>query len=123
VRAEPERYELHYQDETHLQTNPSLCRVWHRRGTQPTLPGVGTKRRVRVFGSVEALVRTRIERVRAAQDTAGFVRYLQLLEVHQQAVQREIYLGLDNGSAHTSQQSVPALAARKDWLQVLWLAK
>jgi transposase len=123
VRAEPARYELHFQDETHLETNPYLCRVWHRRGTQPTLPGVGTNRRVTVFGSVEALCRTRIELVRAAQDTAGFVRYLELLEAHQQAVQREIYLVLDNGSAHTSQRSVQALAARKAWLHVVWLAK
>ena len=123
MRAEPTRYELHFQDETHLETNPYLCRVWHRRGTQPTLPGVGTNRRVTVFGSVEALGRARIELVRAAQDTAGFVRYLELLEAHQQAVQREIYLVVDNGSAHTSQLSLQALAARKAWLHVVWLAK
>jgi len=84
---------------------------------------VGTNRRVTVFGSVEVLGRTRIELVRAAQDTAGFVRYLELLEAHQQAVQRAIYWVLDNGSAPTSQASLRALAARHDWLQVLWLAK
>ena len=123
MRAAPQRSELHYQDETHLETNPYLCRVWHRRGKQPTLPGVGTNRRVTVFGSVEALARTRIELVRAAQDTAGFVRYLELLEAHHLAVQREIYLVLDNGSAHTSQVSLQALAARRDWLHVVWLAK
>jgi DDE superfamily endonuclease len=123
VRAEPERCELHFQDETHLETNPYLCRIWHRRGHQATLPGVGTNRRVTVFGSVEALGRARLELVRAGQDTAGFVRYLELLEAHQQAVQREIYLVLDNGSAHTSQASLQALAARRDWLHVLWLAK
>ncbi len=27
-------YELHYEDETHLETNPYLGRVWHRRGEQ-----------------------------------------------------------------------------------------
>jgi DDE superfamily endonuclease len=123
VRADPERSELHYQDETHLETNPYLCQVWHRRGTHPTLPGVGTNRRVTVFGSVEALGRARIELVRAAQDTAGFVRYLECLEARQQAVQRAVYLVLDNGSAHTSQGSLQALAARQDWLHVLWLAK
>ena len=122
MRAAPARYELHFQDETHLETNPYLCRVWHRRGKQPTLPGVGTNRRVTVFGSVEGLGRTRIELVRAAQDTAGFLRYLELLEVHQQAVQRAIYRVLDNGSAHTSTQSLQALAARRHWLPVLWLA-
>lgn len=123
MQAAPERYELHFEDETHLETNPYLCRVWHRRGHQATLPGVGTNRRVTVFGSVEVLGRTRIELVRAAQDTAGFVRYLELLEAHQQAVQREIDLVLDNGSAHTSQGSLQALAARHDWLHVVWLAK
>jgi len=123
VRAEPERYELHFQDETHLETNPHLCRTWHRKGQQPTLPGVGTNRRVTVFGSVEVLGRARVELVRATQDTAGFVRSLELLEAHQQAVQREIYLVLDNASVHTSQESLQALAARQAWLHVVWLAK
>jgi transposase len=123
VRSEPERCELHFQDETHLETNPHLCRTWHRKGKQPTLPGVGTNRRVTVFGSVEALGRARLELVRAAQDTAGFLRYLDLLEEHHQAVQREIYLVLDNGSAHTSIISRQALAQRRDWLHVIWLAK
>jgi hypothetical protein len=123
VRLEPERYELHFQDETHLETNPHLCRTWHRRGEQPTVPGVGINRRVTVFGSVEALRRGRIELVRAAQDSAGFVRYLELLEAQHQAVRREIYLVLDNGSAHTSGLSTQALRAREAWLHVIWLAK
>ncbi len=123
VRQNPERAELHFQDETHLETNPHLCRVWHRKGQQATLPGVGSNRRVTVFGSVEALGRGRIELVRAAQDSAGFVRYLELLEARHQAVGREMYLVLDNGSAHTSQVSQQALTKRKDWLHVIWLAK
>ena len=123
MRAESERSELHFQDETHLETNPYLARTWHRKGKQPTVPGVGINRRVTVFGSVEALGRARVELVRAAQDTAGFVRYLELLDGHHQAVQREIYLVLDNGSAHTSRLSTLALRAREDWLHVIWLAK
>ena len=123
MRAEPERYELHFQDETHLETNPYLCRTWHRTGQQPTLPGVGTNRRVTVFGSVDVLRRARVELVRAAQDSSGFVRYLELLETHHQTVQREIYLVLDNGSAHTSALSTQALVQRRDWLHVIWLAK
>ncbi len=123
MRAEPEKYELHFQDETHLETNPHLARTWHRKGQQPTLPGVGTNRRVTVFGSVDVLRRARVELVRAAQDSAGFLRYLELLETHHQAVQREIYLVLDNGSVHTSELSAQALAQRRDWLHVIWLAK
>jgi hypothetical protein len=87
------------------------------------LPGVGAKRRVTVFGSVEALGRGRIAVVRAAQDTAGFVRYLELVEAHHQAVQREIYLVLDKGSCPTSRRSAQALRAREAWLHVIWLAK
>jgi DDE superfamily endonuclease len=45
------------------------------------------------------------------------------LEAHHLAVQRAIYRVLANGSAHTSQVSLQVLAARRDWLQVLWLAK
>ena len=123
MRSEPERYDLHCQDETHLQTTPHLARTWHRKGKQPTLPGVGINRRVTVCGSVEALGRARVELVRAAQDTAGFVRYLELLDGHHQAMQREIYLVLDNGSAHTSRLSTQALRQREDWLHVIWLAK
>jgi hypothetical protein len=123
VRAEPARYALHFQDETHLQTTPDLCRVWHRRGQQATRPGVGTTRRVTVFGSGAGRGRPRIELVRAGQDSAGFVRDLQLLEAHQQTVQREIDLVLENGSAPTSQVSLQALAARREWRQVLRLAK
>jgi hypothetical protein len=51
------------------------------------------------------------------------VRSLELLEAHHQAVQREIYLVLDTGSAHTSGLSMPALAQRRDGLHVIWLAK
>src|SRR5918993_1889214 len=54
VQAHPERYEVHDQDETHLDTNPYLSRVWHRVGEQPTVPAAGTNRRLTVFGSVEA---------------------------------------------------------------------
>jgi len=123
VRAEPQRSALHVQDEPHLQTNPYLARTWHRKGTQPTVPGVGINRRVTVCGSVEALRRARVQLVRAAQDTAGFVRYLELLDGQHQAVQREIYLVLDNGSAHTSRLSTLAVRAREDGLHVIWLAK
>jgi len=121
--AAPEQYELHFQDETHLETNPYRSRTWHRRGTQPTLPAAGTNRRVTVCGSVEALGRGRLELVRATGDSATFVRSLELLRAHHQAVGREIYLVLDNGSAHPSALSRQALAARHAWLHVLWLAK
>jgi transposase len=123
VRAEPERDERHDQDETHRETNPYRCRVGHRRGKQPTLPGVGTHRRVTVFGCVEALGRARLELVQVAQDTAGVVRSLERLEAHHLTVQRAVYLVLANGSAPTSPVRLQALAARRDWLQVLWLAK
>ena len=54
VAAEPHRYEMHYQDETPMETNPYLCKVWQRRGVQPRLPAAGTNRRVTVFGSALA---------------------------------------------------------------------
>jgi len=84
---------------------------------------VGINRRVTVCGSVEALGRARVALVRAAQDTAGFVRYLELLEAHHQAVGRESSRVLDNGSAHTSRRSTQALRQRGGWLDVIWLAK
>jgi len=123
VAAAPERYELHHQDETHVETNPYRCRIWHRRGTQPTLPAAGTNRRVTVFASVEVFGRGRVEVVQARQDSTGFIRYLEALEERQRATGREVYLVLDNGSAHTSRLSTAALSDRASWLHVIWLAR
>ena len=73
MRAAAEAYELHYQDETHLETNPTLTRVWHKIGTQPTVPAAGAHRRLTCFGSVEAFGRGRVEVLGAAQDSAAFL--------------------------------------------------
>jgi hypothetical protein len=123
VRAQPERYELHYEDETHLDTNPSLSRVWHRVGAQPTVPAAGTNRRLTVFGSVEALGRGRVEVLQVRQDSAGFARYLAALEARHEATGRQMILVLDNGPAHISTATRRALAARAAWLEVLPLAR
>lgn len=123
MAAAPDRYELHHQDETHLETNPYLCRTWHRRGQQPTLPGAGTNRRVTTFGSVEVFGRGRVEVVCAAQDSACFELYLQALEARRAATGRDVFLVLDNGPCHRSKASTAALAARGDWLRVIWLPR
>jgi DDE superfamily endonuclease len=123
VAAEPARYEFHHQDETHLETNPTLYRVWHRRGRQPTLPAAGTNRRVTAFGSVEVFGRGRVEVVCAGQDSACFGRYLAALDARHAATGREVFLALDNGPSHTSTASRAALAARAAWLHVVWLAR
>jgi hypothetical protein len=123
VAADPERYELHYQDETHLDTNPYLSRVWHRVGEQPTVPAAGTNRRLTVFGSVDALGRGRIEVLQVRQDSAGFARYLAALDARHQATGRHIILVLDNGPCHTSTATRRALAARGEWLEVMPLAR
>ena len=118
-----ERYELHAEDETHVETNPSLCRTWHRRGQQATLPAAGTNWRLTVCGSVELLGRGRVELVCAEQTSERFIGYLEALDRRHAGTGREIYLELDNGSCHTSKASRAALAARKDWLHVIWLAR
>ena len=123
MAAEPDTYELHYQDETHLETNPYLCKVWQRRGVQPRLPAAGTNRRVTVFGSVEALGRGRVEVICAGQDSACFLLYLEALERRHVATGQEIYLVIDNGPAHTSKVSMAALEERAAWLHVTWLAR
>ncbi len=122
VAAEPERYEMHYQDETHVETNPYLHKVWHRRGVQPTIPAAGTNRRVTVFGSTEALGRGRVEVLCPAQDSACFALYLATLDARHAATDKEVYLVLDNGPCHTSKATKAALAERAAWLHVIWLA-
>ena len=122
MAAAPERYELHYEDETHVDTHPYLTGVWHRRGHQATVPAAGTNRRVTVFGSVEALGRGRVEVVGVGQDSAAFGRYLAALDARHAAVEKELFLVLDNGPCHTSKVSQAALAARADWLHVIPLA-
>ena len=119
----PWRYEMHHQDETHLETNPYLCKVWHRVGEQPTLPAVGANRRVTVFGSAEAFGRGRVEVACAGQDSACFLLYLRALESRHEATGREVFLVLDNNSCHTSKVSRAALAGCSGWLHVVWLAR
>jgi transposase len=114
---------LHYEDETHVDTNPHLSRVWHRVGQQPTLPAAGTNRRLTIFGSVEALGRGRVEVIQARQDSAGFVRYLAALDARHDATGRQVILVLDNGSAHVSKATRQALADRAAWLDVIPLAR
>ena len=123
MAATPERYELHYEDETHLDTTPYLSRVWHRIGEQPTLPAVGTNRRLTVFGSVEARGRSRIEVLQVRQDSAGFARYLAALDARHEATGRRLILVLDNGPCHVSNATQAALAERADWLEVIPLAR
>jgi len=113
---------MHYQDETHVETNPSLYNVWHRRGVQPTIPAAGTNRRLTVFGSVEALGRGRVEVICPAQDSACFARYLAALDTRHAATGKEVYVVLDNGPCHTSKATKAALAERTAWLHVIWLA-
>ena len=113
---------MHYQDETHVETNPSLYKVWHRQGVQPTIPAAGTNRRVTVFGSVEVHGRGRVEVICAGQDSACFALYLEALDVRHAATGKEVYLVLDNGPAHKSKASTAALADRAAWLHVIWLA-
>src|SRR5438105_913310 len=105
VASDPERYEFHHEDETHVETNPYLTRVWHRRGEQPTIPAAGTNRRLTVFGSVEVFGQGRVEVVCAGQDSAGFGRYLAALDARHTATGKEIFLALDNGPCHTSDTS------------------
>lgn len=123
MRVNPQRYELHYQDETHLDTDPYLSRVWHRVGEQPTVPAAGTNRRLTVFGSVEALGRSRIEVLQVNQDSAAFARYLAAVDARHVATGRHIILVLDNGPCHTSKATQRQLAARGEWLEVIPLAR
>jgi len=95
-----------------VDTNPYLCRLWHRRGQQPTVPAAGTNRRLTVFGSVEVFGRGRVEVLDAEPTSAGFARYLAVLDDRHAATGREIFLVVDNGSCHTSKASRTALAAR-----------
>ena len=122
MAAAADEAELHYQDETHLETNPYLSKQWHRVGVQPTIPAAGTNRRLTCFGSVEAFGRGRVEVLCAAQDSAAFLLYLEALDARHVATGRQIFLVLDNGPCHTSKLSRAALAARAAWLHVLWLA-
>jgi transposase len=123
VAAEPDRYELHHEDETHLETNPYLGRVWHRVGVQPTVPAAGTNRRLTDFGSVEIFGRGRVEVLCATQDSAAFRLYLEALDARHAATGREIFLVLDNGPCHRSRASEAALAERAAWLHVIWLSR
>jgi transposase len=84
---------------------------------------VGTNRRLTGFGSVESLGRGRVEVLCANQTSACFRHYLEALDQRHTETGREIFLVLDNGPCHTSKASQAELAARTDWLHVIWLAR
>src|SRR4051812_11157012 len=123
LASAPERYELHYQDETHVETNPYLAKQWHRIGRQQRIASVGVNRRGTGFGSKESRGDGRVEVVCGGQDSACFARYLAALDQWYTANGREIFLVLDHASCHTSAASERALAARATWLHLIWLAK
>jgi hypothetical protein len=119
VTHDPARYELHYEDETHVETNPYLARQWHRIGQQQRIASVGINQRVTVFGSKERRRCGRIEVVCGGQDSTCFARYLAVLDQWHATHGREIFLVLDHASCHTSVASGWALAERVAWLQPL----
>jgi transposase len=123
VAHAPERDAVHAEDETHVETNPHRCRVWHRRGQQPTLPAVGTNRRLTVFGRVELFGRGRGEVRCAEQTSACFGDYLEVRERRHVETGREVSLVLDNGPCHASKVSGAALEARAACRHVIWLAR
>ena len=104
MAAHPDRYELHFEDETHVETNPYLGRVWHRVGQQPVVPAAGTNRRLTVFGSVATAGRGRVEVVGARADSAGFGRYLAALDARHEATW-----------SSTTARVTPARSAPKPW--------
>src|SRR5262249_12425660 len=97
VSEQPTAYEVHHEDEAHLETNPVLNRIWHRVGVQPRIPAAGTNRRVTDFGSVEVFGRGRVEVVCAAQDSAAFQLYLDALDQRHLETGRAVFLALDQG--------------------------
>ncbi len=123
MAQEPEQYELQYQDETHVETNPYLAKQWHRIGRQQRIASVGVNRRVTVFGSKESRGRGRVEVVCGGQDSACFAQYLCALDQRHTATGRAVFLVLDNASCHTSAASERELAARVTWLHLIWLSK
>jgi transposase len=123
VAEAPERYELHDEDETPVETTPYLSKGWHRKGMQPMVPAAGTNRRVTVCGRVEALGRGRVAVICAGQDAACFERYLEAREARHGVTRKAIYLALDTGPCHTSTASPAALAKRAEWLHVIPLAQ
>ena len=123
VAADLAQCELHHQDETHLDTNPYLCRMWHRRGQQAALPAAGTTRRLTTFGSVEVFGRGRVEVLCADQSSAGFQLYLEALDQPHTATGRAIIPVFDTGSAQCRQVTQAALQERAAWWHVIPLAR
>jgi len=94
-----------------------------RRGDQWARHGMWQRRSAGTRAGGTGARRPGHRRVRALRSCATFVRYLELLEAHQQAVGREISRVLDQGSAHTSRRSTQAVRQRRGWRHVIWLAK
>ena len=123
VAATPAVYEVHFGDETHVDTNPCLYRVWHRRGQQAITPAAGTNRRLSVIGSITTTGHDGIAVLTDRADSAAFGRYLAALDVRHEITGHRIILVLDNGSCHTSKLTRAAIADRAAWLEVIFLSR
>ncbi len=110
---------LLFEDEIQLRLFPVLRRSWALKG-EPAAVGITGRNAKRVlFGTINLRTGHRIVMRQPKMNQVGFQAFLRLLRRHYPA--RQIWLLLDEGSAHTAPQS-QALAQSLN-IQLVWLPK
>lgn len=110
---------LLFEDETVLRLFPVLRRAWSLSGKQAIVGISGRNAKQVLFGAINLRTGHHIVMQYSKMNQAGFQTFLQVL--HRCYPRREIWLVLDEGTAHTAPQS-QALAEELN-IKLIWLPK
>jgi DDE superfamily endonuclease len=110
---------LLFEDETIVRLFPVLRRAWSLSGEQATVGITGQNAKRVLFGTINMRTGHRIVMQHSKMNQEGFQAFLHVL--HRCYPGREIWLLLDEGTAHTAPQS-QALALQLN-IYLIWLPK
>jgi hypothetical protein len=110
---------LLFEDETDLRLFPEFRRAWSFRGEQARIAITGANRKVVLFGAINVLTGHRVVQMHPKMNQQGFQDFLRRLR--RCYGKRQIWLLLDEASAHTAPQS--QLLAKTLDMELVWLPK
>jgi hypothetical protein len=107
------------EDETDIRLFPEFRRAWSLQGQQAKIVITGQNKKLVLFGAINILTGHRIVQIHPKMNQAGFQAFLRQLRRNYPG--RQIWLLLDEASAHTAPKSQD-LANTLD-IQLVWLPK
>jgi transposase len=110
---------LIYQDEVEIHRHPTLCRMWARKGHQPSVPAPGQNEKRVVYGGVDFATGRITYTIAASKSGANFLAFLIALVTAYAG--KKIRLVCDNGRFHTTKAVQVWLEQHRDNIEIYWL--